>query len=92
MIIEIENIRYFMSMGCGIDSWRIVGNAIDHPVYGYSEVQPSTPVSFNREEKTFKTYSGKTYKIVSFSMNEEDFWKALELSVVEKGYETRRNY
>lgn len=86
-MIELTNARYQMEFCGGGDSWRIMGDAINHPVFGDSEVQPSTPISCDKENKTFTTASGKVYHVTSFSMKEEDFWKQVEQDIDKGGYE-----
>lgn len=88
-MIELNNARYYMDLSCGGDTWRIIGEALNHPVYGNSEVQPSTPVSFDKLNQTFETASGKIYHVASFSMSEDKFWEQVEKDVLNKGYETK---
>lgn len=85
-MIEIYNVRYYMELGCGSDAWRIVCQAENHPVFGNSEVRPSTPISYDKELKTFQSASGNVYHINSFQMNESDFWEQMEKDS-NKGYE-----
>jgi hypothetical protein len=88
-MIELNHARYHMDLGCGSDTWRIIGEALNHPVYGNLEVQPSTPVSCDKSNRTFESASGKNYHVLSFSMPEDKFWEQVEKDILNKGYEVK---
>lgn len=65
-IVRLENWRYTVLMAGGFrgDSWRLTGNAYDHPDYANGhEVHTSTPVELDEVTLVVKTASGRTYQL-----------------------------
>jgi hypothetical protein len=86
-IVQIDEFRYMVEMGCNRDSWRCCGMVVGHPDIPDGQFcMPSTPVEFDEENLTFKTISGKTYKIMSFDGNEEEIKNQLKEDVENGGF------
>lgn len=86
-MIEIYNLRYFMELRGGGDVWKLVGDAPGHPNAIEGKICPSTPVSLDKENKIFTTYSGRQYKIMSFGENDAEVLAQIEQDIVNGGYE-----
>lgn len=87
-MIELHNVRYLVEMGCGIDYWRLSGEAYGHPQYRDGErIWPSTPVSFDEEQLTFQSASGKSYQLCSFEVPKEKVIEQLKKDIKKGGYE-----
>jgi hypothetical protein len=65
-MVEIHKLRFQVQMGCCLDRWLPYGQVINHPNFPSGRyVYTSSPVEFNQEAMTFKTASGREYKIGS---------------------------
>jgi hypothetical protein len=73
MFVQLENWRYLVEMGAGIDAWRLTGEAYDHPNFHDGEVvHTSTPVAFDATTRQLKTASGRTYVLGQCAANENE--------------------
>ncbi len=62
--MELENWAYRVRMQGGGDFWGLFGRRFGRPsIPEGSEGWISTPIEFNEEEMTVKTFSGSVYKL-----------------------------
>lgn len=83
---QLFEARFGMEFGCGVDVWRIFGKCTDHPSSRTGSIMPSTPIEFNPETNVFKTISGSSYEIISYSMDKEKFIEEINECIEKKGY------
>lgn len=63
MSMILDNWQYFIIMQCGGDIWALHGERIGHPTLDATFGPVSTPVEFDEENMTIKTYSGSIYRL-----------------------------
>jgi hypothetical protein len=89
-MIIIQNVRYQMKLRAGGDVWCIHGNVYGHPDIPDGDLAcPSTPISFDEPSLTFKTASGKEYKIETFAdeIEKDKFLAQVKKDIDKGGYE-----
>ena len=76
----IEDVRYTMDMGCGLDVWRIVGTVNGKQVF------VSAPVAADEAADVFVTKSGSRYKILSYACAKSEFFNQVREDIFHKGF------
>lgn len=63
-VVQLEDWRYLVDMGCNDDRWRLHGRVFGHPNFrpGYG-VFVSTPKDLDEENMILITCSGRKYKL-----------------------------
>lgn len=69
-VVALYNARYENQ---DYAAWRLAGIAFGHPTYDPGEkLYPSSPVKFDEEHDLLTTFSGRTYKIMSYAYGKRD--------------------
>lgn len=88
METQIQDFRYVVEMGCGLDMWRPCGHVLNHPNFPDGHfVYTSTPVELDEQNLKFTTASGRVYQIVSFSDDQTKVLDQIKKDIANKGSE-----
>jgi len=86
----IDECCYSMNLGCGRDVWAICGNVHNHPLFSPGQfIFTSTPVSYDINDDTFTTKSGRKYHIASYQGSKEKFAEQINKDI-KSGYSKER--
>ena len=86
--ILLENWRYLVEMGCGVDTWRLYGEVYGHPRFREGRsVFVSTPKSLDKEKRLITTASGKVYQLGNCAANEDEQFQYIEADISNGGTE-----
>jgi len=84
----IDDCGYSMNLGCGSDTWAISGNVHGHPNFGPGQfIHTSAPISYDIDDDTFITKSGRKYHITSYNGSKEKFVEQIMKDISKGGYE-----
>ncbi|MCK9458527.1 MAG: hypothetical protein M0R80_02660 [Proteobacteria bacterium] len=86
-MVILENAKYEMELGCGMDVWRLSGQVYGHPNFEDGKsVFVSTPKVFDEETNELTTSSGRQYVIQSY-VNRTKVIEQIKQDIEKKGFE-----
>ncbi len=85
-VVEIEDWRYMVDMGCNLDLWVLSGDVYGHPMFpNGSHICVSTPKKLDRNEMAVTTASGRIYHLGNCDGNLLEQLQYIEDDITNKG-------